>query len=270
MAGCFDPLATFQHLPAFTPPGCGQCHVRELCSADELVTACKTLSPNECVSFSHPANKALLIQSGISTGIHVVCKGLVLESRWDQGRQEPVGQLAGPGGIIDPATALQQPPRGAITATTLMETTLIFVPQALVNKCLQESPQIMRKVLGHLCAQLRLLEVRYYLRSSCDVYARVVHTLLWMADQIGQMSADALTIPLKCDRRVLAQLVGSSPETVSRMMSRLREENLVECREHSIVILNPAQLSQALVDAVVPATGNASPASTAFRSCTAP
>ncbi|MBX3236296.1 MAG: Crp/Fnr family transcriptional regulator [Nitrospiraceae bacterium] len=199
-----------------------------------------------------------------------MCQGLVLESRWDHGRQEPVGQLTGPGGLIDPAAALQQPSRGAVTATTLTETTLIFLPQPLVNRCLQHSPQIMRKLLGYLCAQLHLLEVRYYLRSSCDVYARVAHTLLWMADQIGRVSADSVTIPLKCDRRVLAQLVGASPETVSRMISRLREENLVECRDNSIDILNPAQLSQGLVDAVMPGSGKASTPPVTFPPCTAP
>lgn len=252
MRRCFGPLDAFQRIPQTSSTGCVQCRGRKYCAAEELVEMSKNLAPSECSSSTHAANKAILIQSGVSTGVYIVCSGLVMESRWDQGQQEPVAHLVGPGGIIDPATALQRSPRGAITATTLMDTTLMYVPYHLVDRCLSNHGQLMRTLLGYVCAQLRLFEVRYYLRTACDVYARVVHTLLWIADLIGILTEQKTVLPLRCDRRVLAQLVGSSPETVSRMMSRLRDENLVICREHAIEILDHAKLSQMFINALSP------------------
>lgn len=267
MGRCFGPLDAFQLGPQAFSAGCEKCYSRALCSADELVTASRKLAPSECPLTDYPAAKVFLIQSGFSTGLYVVCSGLVFESRWDQGRQEPVSHLVGPGGIIDPATALQRTPRGAITATMLTDASIIFVPHHVVDRCLDEAPQRMRKLLEYVCTQLRLIEVRYHLRSSCDVYARVVHILLWMADLIGSVSGEGAKLPLKCDRRVLAQLVGSSPETVSRILSRLREENLVLCGTHETEILNLTMLSKIVGEAINPVgTDNSSPAANSSSS----
>lgn len=252
MRGCFSPLDAFQLGPQAFSIGCEKCRSRARCSADELIIESRRLAPSECPSTTHSAANVFLIQSGFSTGLYVVCTGLVFESRWDQGRQDPVSHLVGPGGIIDPATALQRTSRGAITVTMLTDTTIAFVPHHVVDRCFHEAPQRMRKLLEYVCTQLRLIEMRYHLRSSCDVYVRIVHTLLWMADLIGQVSGEAVYLPLKCDRRILAQLVGSAPETVSRMKSRLRDENLVICGMNDMQILNLSKLSRILGEAINP------------------
>lgn len=78
--------------------------------------------------------------------------------------------------------------------------------------------------------------------SSENVYTRVISLLLYLAAHFG--SSSLVDLPLT--HQEVASLTGSTRETVSRQIERLKKKRLITYKRHTIVIKNPKKLKREL------------------------
>jgi CRP/FNR family transcriptional regulator, cyclic AMP receptor protein len=89
-------------------------------------------------------------------------------------------------------------------------------------------PEIDRTLRERDGARLRSLTARLLIAQAPRISTRV-HLLLWhLADRWGRRSAGGVVLPLRLSRTLLAHLVCSTRESVSRALSRLVTEGRVE------------------------------------------
>lgn len=146
------------------------------------------------------------------------------------------------------------------TLTTLGEPTYPDTAEALTVACalaisaddfravMSRYPPVALAVLDDVAQ--RLEESRQAVRrlSSGTVEQRVAATLLALADTLGERRGDGVLLQLPLTRNDLAAMTGSTPESVSRVMSRLRRDGVVDSGRRWTAVLDAQRLRE-LADA---------------------
>jgi len=111
---------------------------------------------------------------------------------------------------------------------------LLRIPFAPVLSTLDDHPQLMRRILGQLSMRLHFLvkELRQHSVQSAD--ARVANYLLTLQREDGQRDG---WIPLPDKKAAIAARVGITPETLSRVLRRLREARIIAIEGRRLRIL---------------------------------
>jgi CRP-like cAMP-binding protein len=83
-------------------------------------------------------------------------------------------------------------------------------------------------VLEIVAERLRRAQEMIQHLSANSAEVRIAHTLLRLAGKLGSPGAGGVVIQIPLSREDLAAMTGTTPETVSRVLSRFRRAGLVE------------------------------------------
>jgi len=110
---------------------------------------------------------------------------------------------------------------------------------------LSEYPEVARRALEVLGQ--RLAESQEVIRqlSSFNIEQRIAAALLRLARKVGEARGEAVLIQVPFSRQDLAAMTGSTPETVSRVMSRFADANLIRSGRKWVTITDMQGLKQA-------------------------
>lgn len=125
-----------------------------------------------------------------------------------------------------------------VTAAADGPTTVLEIPLALFLEILEQKPQLMRQMLARLSMRLHFLvkELRHLSVESAE--QRLVSYLLDMCPMVN--SPAAIELPAK--KAVVAARLGLTPETLSRVLTRIRKAGLIEMERRTITIPDPLVL----------------------------
>jgi CRP-like cAMP-binding protein len=117
---------------------------------------------------------------------------------------------------------------------------LLMLQRDDFRRCITEMPGMAFGLLRALCARLREADHKIGGLILLDVTGRVAHLLLELAARgDGENTGEVPT------HQVIAQMVGSSRETVSRTMSSLVSQGFIESSDGGVRILNRGALETA-------------------------
>lgn len=141
--------------------------------------------------------------------------------------QEVVVDLLGAGDLVGGLHTLGRPTY-AETVETLTTVCALRIGAEAFSEVLTEFPSVALRVLQDVSLQLGRARATVTEQATGSVPERVAATLLRLADKFGQQGADGVLIQLPLSRADLAGLTGSSTETVSRAMSQLRKDGVID------------------------------------------
>jgi CRP/FNR family transcriptional regulator len=126
----------------------------------------------------------------------------------------------------------------AITHTTLSRT-----PRASVAAAVRQQPEMADRLIELAAAELARAHEHMLLLGRKNAQEKVASLLLGLARRVGMAEArPAFRLPLS--RQEMADHLGLTIETVSRTMTRLREDGLIALpTPHDVVLLRPADLA---------------------------
>ncbi|MFW2365001.1 MAG: Crp/Fnr family transcriptional regulator [Desulforhopalus sp.] len=126
------------------------------------------------------------------------------------------------------------------TAEALVETRTIFFPRDKFVKMVEANPSIALSMLAVLSMRLRRFAGQIESLSLKEVPARLAGYLLYLSSE--QQGSNE--VELDISKGQLASLLGTIPETLSRIFARMSDEGLILVNGRKISILN----RQALMD----------------------
>ena len=80
--------------------------------------------------------------------------------------------------------------------------------------------------------------------SADTVEQRIASALLRLVGKLGEARGQGVLIQLPFSRQDLAAMTGSTPETVSRVMSRFEEDGLIKSGRKWVTILDIQRLEE--------------------------
>lgn len=198
------------------------------------------------VSLSWAAGDQLFRAGDAADHLFVLAAGRVKVSQPTVGGQEVVVDVLVPGELFGALGSPGEPPL-AETAEALTTTCALRLDVSAFREVLVEHPPVALRVLDDLALRLSDARRRVGLQSTSTVSQRVASVLLRLAEKVGQERAgDAgVLIQLPLTRTDLAGMTGSTPESVSRAMSRFRADGIIDTGRRWTAVVDAARLRDA-------------------------
>lgn len=195
------------------------------------------------VSFVHayPTGAVLFVEGQSARGVFVICKGQAKLSVVSEDGRTLIIKIAGPGEVLGLGSAVSGRPYEA-TVETLGPCEVNFIKSADFRHLLQTDADVcmhaalqMSLQYNSACRELRWVG----LSRSADW--RVASLLLNWVEERGTPGP----IPgfkMSLTHEELAQMVGTTRETVTRVLARFRKQGFIQVRGATILVYNMAAL----------------------------
>lgn len=210
------------------------------------------LSESQCQSLEKAARN-LQLKRGCSlalSGDHNRCVYLVIRGRLrvttltPQGKQAILGYVE-PGELFG-ENALLGEPRTADRTEAVEDSLIARIPTELVQRVMQESPETtlaITKLIGMRFSRLERRLRSLLFRSNRE---RLLHLLLDLSQQYGIPRTQGLEIRITFSHQELANLIGSTRESVTLLMSELEAQGLVLTTKRKISLLDCQSMEREL------------------------
>lgn len=128
------------------------------------------------------------------------------------------------------------------TAQALTHCCALSMSVAEFKSVLALSPQLMFKTFQILSERAELANERFLQAGTMPVKQRVARTLVSLARKMGKQTSDYLLIDVPLTRADIADMVGATQESVSRVLSQLHDEEIIYSGRQWVGIRNLQQL----------------------------
>jgi CRP/FNR family transcriptional regulator len=132
--------------------------------------------------------------------------------------------------------------RRSATVEAVVDTTGVALLAGDMRRILLRHPEISIKLLSAFADRLKEANERISRQSFQTVASRVAGVLLAHAEMLEAEGGEAHNVLIRSTRAEIAQLAGSSRESVSRFLATLERAGLVTCGRGKVVIHDPAAL----------------------------
>jgi CRP/FNR family transcriptional regulator len=190
---------------------------------------------------SHEKNfakgESVFFEGDEATGFYMVAEGRVKIFKMSLDGREQILHIFGQGEPFGEVPVFHGQPFPA-NAVTLVKSRLLFFPRKDFVELVTTTPALALSMLAMLSFRLRRFASQIESLSLKEVPGRLAGHLIYLAEEQGRTDQVVLDIP----KGQLASLLGTSPETLSRIFSKMSDEELIEVKGKTIVIKNYEEL----------------------------
>ena len=121
---------------------------------------------------------------------------------------------------------------------------LLSAPIDQFEQALKENNELSWLMLRGLSSRILQTEMMIETLAHRDMGSRLVSFLLILCRDFGTPSAKGVTIDLKLSHQAIAEAIGSTRVTVTRLLGDLRQEKMISIDKKKITVHNPVALGQ--------------------------
>lgn len=182
------------------------------------------------------------------TGLYVVESGQIRIFKSSAGGREQVLSIEGPGSSVAELPVFDGGSYPASVAA-IEPASLLFVSKQDFQALCLAHPQVALKVLRVVGARLRRLVGIIEELSFTTVRSRLASFLVRTAQKEGKRKASGIEVELPQSNQELAAQIGTVRELVSRNLSRLQAEGLIQIEGRTVLIRDKNALERELHEA---------------------
>jgi CRP/FNR family transcriptional regulator len=185
-------------------------------------------------------NQIIFLEEETGNYMYLVLSGKVKVAKSGAAGKETIlaihrtGDFFGEMSLLDGKTA-------PATVSAMEDAKIISVSGADFHKYLMHNEKVMLQIINVLCSRLRQVWQTQSLSSS-TADARIRMGIHQLAARHGIRDAHGIIIDLKITHQELAEMVGTSRETVTRVLAHLREQGIIEIDQRRMTLLNDEAL----------------------------
>jgi len=170
-------------------------------------------------------------------GFFVIVEGRVKVFKVSAEGKEQILHIFGPGQPFGevPVFAGQRFPANA---QAIDNTKALFFPRVAIVGLISANPSLALNMLAEMSKKLRLFALQIENLSLKEMPARLASYLIHLADEQDQKEV----VTLKISKGQLASILGTIPETLSRIFAKLSGNNLIRVEGKKITLLDRSGL----------------------------
>ncbi|MGO9647364.1 MAG: Crp/Fnr family transcriptional regulator [Terriglobales bacterium] len=191
-----------------------------------------------------PQGAVLFVEGQMPRGIFVICKGSVKLSINSPSGRTMIVKLAEPGEVLGLSATVSGKPY-EVTAETIDPCQVNFVKRDDFLRFLKDDVEACFKVAEQLsekyhnaCNEVRSLGLSH---SAAEKLAKL---LLEWSSKNGEGSKPEPRVKLRLTHEEIAQMIGTSRETVTRLFAEMKKRQIVQSKGSTLVIHNTAALRE--------------------------
>ncbi|MDF2923614.1 MAG: Crp/Fnr family transcriptional regulator [Paenibacillaceae bacterium] len=168
--------------------------------------------------------------------IYIVRSGLVKAFKTDADGHEQIVNFLGPGSMFPHTGFFLLSPYPA-TTEAVMDTQLLAMPLKSFEHLLTSTPSMTIKVMRVMSETIQELQSKLQELTGQDVMLRLLSFLAAMAEKQGRVLPDGrVKLSLPVTHQELGSTIGTTRESVTRLLAQLRKEGLLEVSRGGFVI----------------------------------
>lgn len=180
---------------------------------------------------------AVFFEGETADGFYMVIEGKVKIFKISQEGREQILHIFGRGEPFGEVAVFQGQPFPA-NASVLGKGKLLFFPGPEFIRLVHANPSIALNMLAMFSMRLRRFATQIEHLSLKEVPGRLASHLLYLSEE--QQGTDQVTLDIP--KGQLASLLGTSPETLSRIFVKMNEDGVVQVKGKVITLLDREKL----------------------------
>ena len=188
-----------------------------------------------CMPRTYPKNSMIILEEEFGDTVFAICEGTVKITRVNDEGKEVILALLGPGEIFGEMAIIDGESRSA-NALAQENCILLAFPQNEFLKILKTYFEVSFSLMGELARRLRKSDQQIEALSLSDAENRIGVSMLNLAEDMGIIRKGKVTIEKLPFQQDIANMAGTSRETVSRVLKMFEEKNLIIKTGHRLVI----------------------------------
>jgi CRP/FNR family cyclic AMP-dependent transcriptional regulator len=190
-----------------------------------------------------PEGSVVFLEGQAPRGVYILCQGRVKLITTNSDGKSLILKIAQPGEILGLHAAVTGKSH-EVTVETLQPSQLTFIRREDLLKFLNEHGDACLHAAEHLARDCQsAYDVIRSIGLSHSVSEKLARLLLqWSSD--GRVVGGAIRLKLALTHEEMAQLIGTTRETVTRTLSDFKKQRLLELSGSTLVILNKAALER--------------------------
>jgi len=190
-----------------------------------------------------PKGAVLYAEGQASRGMFVVCRGAAKLSISSSNARTIITRIAGPGDVLGLSSLISGKLHNS-TAETLGPSQMNFVRRDDFTKFIETHPEVWANVARTLAREcetnadhIRALELT---RTAAE---KLAYLILSWCEVDGTSHTSACRVRMLMTHEHVAQLIGTTRETVTRIFREFREKNLITRKGSTIIVPDRAALA---------------------------
>jgi len=188
---------------------------------------------NIAVEKTYQRGENIFFEGDQGSGFYMVGEGKVKIFKVSFSGKEHILHIFGPGEPFGEVPVFHGQPFPA-TAEALVKTKTIFFPRDKFVLLVEANPSMALNMLAVLSMRLRRFASQIENLALKEVPERLAGYLLYLSREQG----DCDEVELDISKGQLASLLGTIPETLSRIFAKMSEESLIEVNGRKIKLLD--------------------------------
>ena len=192
---------------------------------------------------AYPQGAVLFVEGQAPRGVYMICGGRVKLSTTSRDGKTLILRIAQQGEVLGLHATVSGKPY-ELTAETLQPCQLDFIRRDDFLRFLQNHADACLNAAQHLSKNCQsAYEMIRSLGLSHSVAEKLARLLLeWSSD--GDTSKEGIRIKVSLTHEEIAQLIGTSRETVTRVLGEFRQKKLAQLRGSTLIILDKPALER--------------------------
>ncbi|RED77441.1 MULTISPECIES: Crp/Fnr family transcriptional regulator [Cohnella] len=195
------------------------------------------------ISRSISRRSVVFTEGSEKEAVYFIRNGLVKTFKTDENGHEQIVSFLKTGDMFPHTGFFNQNPYPA-TAEAIVDTQLLAIPVKMFERLMMNTPSIAIKMMRVMGDKIRELQEKLQVLSGQDVKHRVLSFLLQLAEHHGDMKDNKITINLPMTHQEIANSIGTTRETINRLLNQFNKDELLEVDRSRIVIIDLEALKQ--------------------------
>lgn len=214
-----------------------RCELFERLSAKELEQL-----ESRCRARSFPRKTPIYLPIDEARSVFLLASGRVKICHLTPEGKQSILAFIDPGELFGELAVFEQGAREEY-AETLEPSTVVMIPGDEMQRLIQQHPVVSMSVTRMMGLRRRRIERRLKNLLFLSNRDRLTHLLLELAEQYGEPSSEGVRLRIKLSHHDLANVIGSTRETVTVVLGELQAEGLISLGRRKIVIRQPDRLA---------------------------
>ena len=192
---------------------------------------------------SYQKNNMILMEDEFGDTFFIIASGSIKITRVSEDGREVILAMLGEGEFFGEMSLLDGETRSA-NAIAIEESDVLILKRHDFLLFLERFPRIAISLLTEMAGRIRKSDQQIESLSLSDAEHRIGITLIRMAEELGTIRQGKVEISNLPYQQDIANMAGTSRETVSRMMKILEDKGFIKRSGHSLSILDYSQFKK--------------------------
>lgn len=187
----------------------------------------------------------IYLPSDQSDSVMLVVSGRVkLYHLTPDGKQALLG-LIDPGELFGELAILENAQREEF-AECMEPAEVVAIPRSVMQQLMEAHPEVSLGVTRLIGLRQRRIERRLKSLLFRSNRERLVHLLVELIEKYGDSVPEGIRIGIRLSHQDLANIIGSTRETVTVLLGELGSDELIVVKKRKIIVPNPAKLADSI------------------------